>query len=93
MDSALWKHFLTKISDAVSDSNINIHDEERQCVLKGDASRIDDDIRKTFISLNIKGNCFGRCDFDDNHYFNGCVSGNSVQIYDYGELNYFNYSV
>jgi len=82
-----------KIDGTVSDSVVSIHDEERQCVLKGDSSHLYDDIRKTVISLNIKGSRFGGCDFGDHRYFSGYVNGKSVVLYDYGESAYFNYSV
>ena len=45
------------------------------------------------ISLNVSGRNFSGFDYDSSSHFSGTISGRSIQLYDYGEARYFNYSV
>jgi len=43
-------------------------------------------------SLAVRGKTFSGYDYDTGSHFSGQINGGSVQIYDYGEGAYFNYS-
>jgi hypothetical protein len=44
------------------------------------------------ISFSVNGCKFSGFDYDSGHHYTGQVSGNSVQLYDYGEAKYFMYT-
>ena len=48
---------------------------------------------RSHISLNITGNNFSGYDYNSGYHFQGTVLGGSVQLYDYHERRYYNYSV
>lgn len=45
------------------------------------------------VSLNINGQNFSGYDYESGSHFSGHVSGSSIQLYDYNEGQYFQYSI
>jgi hypothetical protein len=45
------------------------------------------------VSLDVDGDAFKGFDYSSGSHFSGRVNGRSVQLYDYGEGRYYNYTV
>ena len=70
------------------------YDYEASCSLSGmDSGRIYHYGVCAHITLKMNGNSFSGYDYESGSNFSGTVSGRTVQLYDYSEGRYFNYSV